>query len=65
MVRLQPAGTGVLSNVWWSMANEWDLVNSKTPADWNRFGNFLAQEDPYHHLRSIHQCVRIFDSASA
>jgi hypothetical protein len=50
-------------NVWWALANEWDLVKAKTPDDWNRLGNLIAQEDPYHHLRSIHQSAKMFDSS--
>ncbi len=41
-------------NVWWSLSNEYDLVFSKTAEDWDRFGAFLAANDPYRHLISAH-----------
>lgn len=48
-------------NVWWSMANEYDLLPSKTTADWDRMGYLVCEKDPYHHLRSIHNCKHIYD----
>jgi len=43
------------SNVWWSLANEYDfLLNIKPIARWERFFEILCEEDPYQHLRSIH-----------
>jgi uncharacterized protein DUF5060/uncharacterized protein DUF5605/uncharacterized protein DUF4038 len=41
-------------NVWWSLANEYDLSRKKTSADWERFADIVTQTDPYGHLRSIH-----------
>ncbi|RRN77776.1 DUF5060 domain-containing protein, partial [Pseudoxanthomonas sp. SGD-10] len=41
-------------NIWWSLANEWDYVKSKTLEDWNLFAETIAQNDPYKHLCSIH-----------
>lgn len=48
-------------NVWWSFANEWDFVKSKTPEDWERFGQLVQESDPYNHLRSIHNGAKFFD----
>ena len=48
-------------NVWWSLANEFDLMKSKTEEDWERYGAILVEKDPYHHLRSIHNCMRMYD----
>ena len=48
-------------NVWWSLANEFDLMKSKTEEDWERYGAMLVEKDPYHHLRSIHNCMRMYD----
>ncbi|HLP16229.1 MAG TPA: DUF5605 domain-containing protein, partial [Bacteroidota bacterium] len=48
-------------NVWWSMANEYDFMNEKTMDDWNHYIRLFAEEDPYHHLRSIHNGSQIFD----
>jgi Domain of unknown function (DUF5605)/Domain of unknown function (DUF5060)/Protein of unknown function (DUF4038) len=41
-------------NIWWSMANEWDLVKSKTHSDWELLSKTVYQSDPYRHLCSIH-----------
>ncbi len=41
-------------NVWWSIANEWDLVKYKTHDDWIALSKAVAAADPYHHLASIH-----------
>lgn len=41
-------------NVWWSLANEWDLVKEKTKADWDLFATTVNKADPYRHLCSIH-----------
>jgi hypothetical protein len=43
-------------NVWWSLANEYDLMKSKTLADWDRFFRIIQENDPYGHLRSVHNC---------
>jgi len=43
-------------NVWWSLANEYDLMHAKKMEDWDRFCNILVKYDPYNHLRSIHNC---------
>jgi Domain of unknown function (DUF5060)/Protein of unknown function (DUF4038) len=51
-------------NVWWSLANEYDLVvdpathaaSSVTDRkDWDWLGDHLAKIDPWGHLRSVHQ----------
>ena len=48
-------------NVWWSLANEYDLLGKKTIADWERFAAILVDGDPYHHPRSIHNCFTLYD----
>jgi hypothetical protein len=48
-------------NVWWSIANEYDLVRAKTMSDWDRFFRIVQAEDPYSHLRSIHHSRVIYD----
>ena len=50
-------------NVWWSLANEFDLLNEKTDADWERYADILVTRDPYGRLRSIHNCMRFYDHA--
>jgi len=41
-------------NVWWSLANEWDYVKSKTKKDWDLLTKTVVESDPYRHLCSIH-----------
>ena len=48
-------------NVWWSLANEYDLMHEKTLADWERYAAIICEKDPYHHLRSIHNCKAYYD----
>jgi hypothetical protein len=48
-------------NVWWSIANEYDLVKAKTMSDWDRFFRIVQAEDPYSHLRSIHHSRVMYD----
>jgi hypothetical protein len=48
-------------NVWWSIANEFDFLRTKTTADWDRYFQIVQQADPYNHLRSIHNGALIYD----
>lgn len=48
-------------NVWWSLANEHDLMKAKTVADWERLAGIICEKDPYRHLRSIHNCGPFYD----
>ena len=48
-------------NVWWSLANEYDLMPQKKIADWERYASIIQQFDPYGHLRSIHNCGPFYD----
>jgi len=48
-------------NVWWSLANEFDFMKTKKPEDWDRFFKIVVENDPYHHLRSIHNGRLIYD----
>ena len=41
-------------NIWWSMANEFDLMRAKSVQDFDRFFHIVEQYDPVSHLRSIH-----------
>ncbi|WP_442921899.1 hypothetical protein [Microbacterium sp. CH12i] len=49
------------SNVWWSMANEYDLLWSKDTADWERLAAVVGEEDAFGHLNSIHNCRPFYD----
>lgn len=48
-------------NVWWSFANEFDLMKHLTTADWERFARIVCEHDPHQRLRSIHNCARMYD----
>jgi hypothetical protein len=41
-------------HLWWSLANEFDLMPAKSMQDWDRFFRIVQEHDPYQHLRSIH-----------
>jgi len=48
-------------NVWWSMANEFDLMKGKSMEDWDRFFQIVRDADPYDHPRSVHNCRQWYD----
>jgi len=62
-VRYVVARFGAYRNVWWSMANEYDFLRTKTDADWSRIGTLVQLCDPYNHLRSIHNGTLLFDQS--
>jgi hypothetical protein len=62
-LRYVVARLAAFRNVWWSVANEWDLVKGKKPADWDRYFRILQESDPYSRLRSIHHSVVMYDHA--
>lgn len=41
-------------NIWWSLANEYELLYSKSSQDWDTYGEILLNKDIYGHLRSVH-----------
>lgn len=48
-------------NVWWSLANEYDLLQDKTLKDWEWYAELICRFDHYGHLRSVHNCVPFYD----
>lgn len=48
-------------NVWWSLANEYDLMDHKTLKDWEHYAALICEKDPYNHLRSVHNCHSFYD----
>ena len=48
-------------NVWWSLANEYDILKAKTTEDWEHYASLFLQNDPYGHLRSIHNCIEFYN----
>ena len=53
-LRYAVARLSAYRNVWWSIANEYDLIRSKSMTDWDRFFRIVQECDPYGRLRSIH-----------
>ncbi|MFH5182640.1 DUF5605 domain-containing protein [Paenibacillus sp. TAB 01] len=58
------ARLGAYRNVWWSLANEFDFMQTKTMDDWDRFFRIVQENDPYQHLRSIHNGTKMYDPAN-
>ncbi|MEC0184176.1 DUF5605 domain-containing protein [Paenibacillus peoriae] len=53
-LRYAVARLSAFRNIWWSLANEFDLMKAKTMRDWDRFFRIIQERDAYGHLRSIH-----------
>lgn len=60
-IRYMVARYAAFRNVWWSLANEYDLMYSKTWHDWKMIAQTIYENDPYKHLRSIHNCAHFYD----
>src|SRR3954453_13043135 len=60
-VRYVVARLAAYRNVWWSLANELDLMKEKNDADWDRLFQIVQHDDPYGHLRSVHHSQRMYD----
>lgn len=54
LCRYVAARFGAFRNVWWSLANEYDLVKGQAPENWLVWTDEILKNDPYHHLISIH-----------
>lgn len=50
-------------NVWWSLANEYDLMRSRNLADWDHYFQYIQELDPWQHPRSVHNCFGFYDHA--
>ncbi len=53
-VKYMIARIGAFRNVWWSLANEWDVPEIKETIDWEAIGNCLQENDPHQRFRGIH-----------
>lgn len=53
-VKYMIARLSAYRNVWWSLANEWDVPKIKETIDWEEIGTILQNEDPHQRLRGIH-----------
>ncbi|WP_261304539.1 DUF5605 domain-containing protein [Paenibacillus andongensis] len=60
-LRYLTARLSAYRHVWWSLANEYDLMWKKETEDWERFAEIVTENDPYHHLISIHNCFGFYD----
>lgn len=60
-IRYCAARWGAYAHVWWSMANEYDVVKTKTVADWDHLFEVLVAADPHDRLRSIHNLNVYYD----
>jgi hypothetical protein len=60
-LRYAVARLSAYRNVWWSLANEYDLIKTKTTADWDHYFRIVQECDPSSHLRSIHYSGVIYD----
>lgn len=48
-------------NIWWSMANEYDLLHKRSMEDWYAIEEYITTNDPYGHLLSNHNCTAAYD----
>jgi len=68
-LRYAAARFSAFRNVWWTMANEYDLFDPEMPTgferlktkDWDRMFRTLEASDPYGHLRGIHNFADWYD----
>ena len=60
-LRYMVARYGAYRNVWWSLANEYDLIRTKTLEDWERYAAVIGEKDVYGHLCSVHNCMAFYD----
>lgn len=62
-LRYVVARLAAFRNLWWSFANEYDLMFDRSMADWDHYFQLVQSLDPYNHLRSIHNCHDFYDHA--
>lgn len=48
-------------NLWWSLANEYDLMEDFDLSWWADFAEYVSQKDPFGHLLSNHNCFDYWD----
>lgn len=60
-IRYCAARWSAYRHVWWSMANEYDIVKTKTVADWDHLFEVLVDADAHDRLRSIHNLNVYYD----
>lgn len=60
-LRYTVARLAAYRNVWWSLANEFDIMPAKKDSDWDRFFWIIRDHDPYQRMRGIHNCRKWYD----
>jgi len=55
------ARVAAFRNLWWSFANEYDLMFERNLTDWDHYFKLVQEHDPYDHLRSVHNCRSFYD----
>jgi len=48
-------------NIWWSLANEYDLLRHLDTQDWEGFARIIQETDHANHLLSIHNCFGFYN----
>ena len=48
-------------NVWWSLANEYDLMRHLNTSDWEGFAKVIKETDYADHLLGIHNCSGFYN----
>ena len=48
---------GAFRNIWWSLANEYEVLYAKSMEDWDVYGETLKKKDVFSHLISIHNII--------
>lgn len=67
-LRYITARLSAFHNVWWSAANEYDLVRTgykRKKSAWKKLIELVHNCDPYGHLLSIHQLEKMYDHRDA
>ena len=64
-IRYAVARLAAFRNVWWSLANEYDIMPAKEESDWDRFFQIIRDHDPYQRLRGIHNCRGWYDHSKS
>jgi hypothetical protein len=60
-LRYLVARLSAFRNVWWSMANEYDLFEGWEPKWWDEYISLVNRLDPYGHMCGIHNCKVWYD----
>ena len=58
------ARLGAYHNVWWSLANEFDIFHKgykQKKRNWKQLVEYVADKNVFGHLVSIHQCMKMYD----